>query len=130
MSLLAFLRSKCIRKVGVHVKADLTRLFNDCGFSQMDDQQFEGALELSELAQEQNAIEQRNAGLVDITAIVLKRYLPKDPTIRTSMNWDDPTLSAEYEAYAALDFYAAWAVFQSLSTTPTSSTASITTPGT
>jgi hypothetical protein len=124
------LRSKRIRKVGVHVQADLTRLFNDCGFSRNDDQQFEGALELSELARERNAIERRNASLVDITAVVLKRYLPKDPAIRTSMRWDDPTLSAEYEAYAALDVYAAWAIFQSLSITPTSSTASITTPGT
>ena len=115
------------------MQADLTRLFNDCGFSWTDERQFEGALELGELARERNAIERRNASLVDITAVVLKRYLPKDPAIRTSMRWDDPTLSAEYEAYAALDAYAAWAIFQSLSIIPTSGSttlASITTPGT
>lgn len=113
------------------MKADLTRLFNDCGFLRMDEQKFEGALELGELARERNATERKNASLVDITAIVLKRYLPKDPAIRTSMRWDDPKLSAEYEAYAALDVYAAWAILQSLSISPTSSTTtSITTPGT
>lgn len=73
------MRSKRIRKVGVHVQADLTRLFNDCGFSRMDEQRFEGALELGELARERNATERSNASLVDITAVVLKQYLPKDP---------------------------------------------------
>ena len=114
--------------VGVHVQADITRLFNDCGFSRLDERQFEGALELGELARERNAMERSNASLVDITAVVLKRYLPKDPAIRTSMHWDDPTLSAEYEAYAALDVYAVWAIFQSLFTNPISgTTTSITT---
>ena len=113
------------------MKADLTRLFNDCGFSRMDERKFEGALELGELARARNVMERSNASLVDITAVVLKRYLQKDPAIRTSIRWDDPTLSAEYEAYAALDVYAAWAVFQSLFNNPINDTTiSITTPGT
>ena len=36
-SLLVLLRAPRVLKVGVHVKADLTRLFNDCGFSIMVD---------------------------------------------------------------------------------------------
>ena len=104
------------------MQADLTRLFNDCGFSRLDERQFEGALELGELARERKAMERSNASLVDITAVVLKCYLPKDPAIRTSMRWDDPTLSA---------VYAVWAIFQSLFTNPISgTTTSITTPGT
>jgi len=41
-----------MNKVGVHVKADLTHLFNDCGFKAGQDDPFQGAIELGDMAKQ------------------------------------------------------------------------------
>ncbi|KAH7919165.1 hypothetical protein BV22DRAFT_1051234 [Leucogyrophana mollusca] len=117
-SLLVFMRSVRIRKLGVHVKADLTRLFNDCGFATATEQPFVGALELGVLAKQQNITDCGNIGLSDLTAAVLRRYLVKDTSVRVSTNWNNPTLTQEQIDYAALDVYASWAIFESFLTVP------------
>ncbi|KAI0704374.1 hypothetical protein BC835DRAFT_1317043 [Cytidiella melzeri] len=113
--LLTFLRSSRIRKLGVHVKGDLTRLFNDCGFSAATDQAFVGATEIGALAKLRGLCSRASISLVDLTALILKRHLPKDESIRVSTGWDNKELSVAHRTYAALDVYAVWSLYQTLS---------------
>ncbi|KIK31684.1 hypothetical protein CY34DRAFT_33571, partial [Suillus luteus UH-Slu-Lm8-n1] len=117
-SLLVVLRSKRIRKIGVQVKGDLTRLYNDCGFSNSDELPFAGALELGPMAKDRNITDRARVSLSDLTGLVLQQHLPKDESVRVSTRWDDPELSSEQETYAALDVYAAWAIYKKFSTIP------------
>lgn len=117
-SLLVVLCSKRIRKIGVQVKGDLTRLYNDCGFSNSDELPFAGALELGPMAKDRNITDRARVSLSDLTGLVLQQHLPKDESVRVSMRWDDPELSSEQETYAALDVYAAWAIYKEFSTIP------------
>ncbi|KAG1904896.1 uncharacterized protein F5891DRAFT_717553 [Suillus fuscotomentosus] len=119
-SLLVVLRLKRVRKIGVQVKADLTRLYKDCGFNadSTNEQPFIGALELGSMAKDRNVTDHMRVSLADLTALVLHRNLPKDASIRVSTKWDDPVLSPEQEKYAALDVYAASAIFESFSAIP------------
>ncbi|KAG2055820.1 hypothetical protein BDR06DRAFT_970603 [Suillus hirtellus] len=93
----------CVHKIGVQVKGDLTHLYNDCGFSNSDGLPF---------------ADHACVSLSDLTGLVLRRYLPKDPSVCDSTRWDDPELSSEQETYAALDVYAAWAIYEAFSTIP------------
>ena len=117
-ALLSFLRAPRILKVGVHVKADLTRLFNDCGLSHPHDQPFVGALEIGALAKQHNVTTHANHSLADLTSIILHCHLPKDPGIRLSLNWDNPILTEAQQQYAALDAYAAWCLFDTIASIP------------
>jgi hypothetical protein len=64
----------------------MTRLFKDCGFtSKPEDVPFVGAIELGSLAKQQNLVRRVNTSLADLVKIILKRYLPKDETIRVSL---------------------------------------------
>ncbi|KAH8068402.1 hypothetical protein BXZ70DRAFT_1069038 [Cristinia sonorae] len=118
--LLSVLRSPRIKKVGVQVSADMARLFRDCGFSAAcGDAPFVGAVNLGPLAKSRNAVSRGNLGLADLTATILKRFLPKDPTIRISRSWENATLSADQIEYAALDAFASWSVFTALQATET-----------
>ncbi|KAG1878532.1 hypothetical protein C8R48DRAFT_768098 [Suillus tomentosus] len=118
-SLLVVLCSKRVRKIGVQVKADLTHLYKDCGFADSTNEQpFIGALKLGSMAKDQNVTDHMRISLADLTALVLHRNLPKDASIRVSTKWDDPVLSPEQEKYAALDVYAASAIFESFSAIP------------
>ena len=117
-SLLVVLRSKRIHKLGVQVKADLTRLYNDCGFKNSSELPFLGALELGSMAKDRNVTDHARVSLSDLTALVLRRHLRKDPSLRVSTRWNDPELSSEQETYAALDVYAALAIYEAFSTIP------------
>ncbi|KAJ3501690.1 hypothetical protein NLJ89_g9226 [Agrocybe chaxingu] len=113
--LLTFLRSTKFRKVGVQVSGDLTRLFKDCGFStDRGDEVFAGAFDLGKLAKEKQVVAKASVGLADLSAAILRRYLPKDTNIRVSEGWSSFPLSKAHEKYAALDAFATWAVFQGL----------------
>lgn len=128
-SLLVVLRSKRVRKIGVQVKADLTRLYKDCGFADSTSEQpFIGALELGSMAKDRNVTDHMRISLTDLTALVLHRNLPKDASIRVSTKWDDPVLSPEQEKYAALDVYAASAIFESFSAIPSCGPVTLSTP--
>ncbi|KAG1721143.1 hypothetical protein EDB19DRAFT_1859895, partial [Suillus lakei] len=128
-SLLVVLRSKRVCKIGVQVKADLTRLYNDCGFSNSSNEQpFVGALELGSMAKDRNVTDRTRVSLADLTALVLQRNLPKDASVRISTKWDDPDLSPEQEQYAALDVFAAWAILESFLTIPSSGPVTSSTP--
>ena len=117
-SLLVLLRAPRILKVGVHVKANLTRLFNDCGFSIPKDAPFVGAVELGALARDQNLTTRNNISLADLASTVLHRYLPKDPSIRVSTDWDNPELPPAQIQYAVLDVYTCWVIHESLINRP------------
>ncbi len=116
-ALLSFLRAPRLLKVGVHVQADLTRLFNDCGF-QGHAQPFLGALELGRLAKDQNLVNWANISLAELVATILGYTLPKDDTIRVSTGWDNPTLTQEQETYAALDVFAVYSVYDTFTHLP------------
>ncbi|KAF8328650.1 hypothetical protein F5887DRAFT_897466 [Amanita rubescens] len=116
-ALLVLLRSPRIRKFGVHVKHDMTRLFNDCGFSS-NDVPFTGAVELGTLTQQRHLTSRANVSLSDLTSTVLHRYLPKDESIRVSTAWDDEILSDAQVRYAILDVYASWALRDALIALP------------
>jgi hypothetical protein len=61
-SLLVVLHSKRVRKIGVQVKADLIRLYKDCGFADSTNEQpFIGALELGSMAKDRNVTDHRAA---------------------------------------------------------------------
>ncbi|OBZ76307.1 hypothetical protein A0H81_03601 [Grifola frondosa] len=114
-TMLVLLRSSRIRKVGVHIKADLTRLFKDCGFIQQHDLPFQGAVELGAMAKERNITDRANISLADLTASVLHCYLPKDESIRVSTVWSDLVLPDEHARYASMDVYAAWLIYEAFS---------------
>lgn len=127
-SLLVLLRSQRVRKVGVHIKADLTRLYKDCGFSNSEELPFVGALELGQMAKERNVTDNANISLSDLAATVLKRHLSKDLSIRLSTQWDSPSLPEAHQVYAALDTYASWSIFEAFTSIPISSPVTPKTP--
>jgi hypothetical protein len=112
--LLSFFHASQIRKVGVHVSGDLTRLFNDCGFDIKSDPPFLGALELGKLAKEKTITPHATISLADLCASVLRRFLPKDPSIRVSPDWNTTSLTTAQANYAALDVFALWSIFKAL----------------
>ncbi|KAF9485225.1 ribonuclease H-like protein [Pholiota conissans] len=114
--LLAFLRAPNIRKVGVRVSADILRLFRDCGFTLENDAPFSGALNLGIIAKEAGISTSAGIGLFELCIRVLGRFLPKDPGITISTEWELDPLPDEHIRYAALDAYATWAVFKAIST--------------
>jgi hypothetical protein len=116
-------------KVGVHIKADLTRLFKDCGFTPDKDEPFIGALELGSLARLRQLVDRANVSLVDLAATVLHRHLPKDQSIRISTDWDQSELRPDQVKYAALDAYAILAVYDALRSHTTSGPVTETTLG-
>ena len=120
-TLLVLLRSSQIAKVGVHVKADLTRLFNDCGFKPGRDDPFLGAVELGDMAKQRGLTNRTNISLADVTATVLHRALPKESTVRVSTDWDNPNLTQEQIDYSCLDVYAAWAIHEAFTDMPVGS---------
>lgn len=128
-ALLSFLSAPHIHKVGVQVTADLKRLFKDCGYIEGKDQPFVGALELGRMAKECGAASKANIGLADLCGSVLKRYLPKDPDIRISALWSIDPLPSSHINYAALDVYAAWKVFHTLTGSTFGDLVDISTPG-
>lgn len=105
----------------------MTRLFKDCGFTSKD-VPFMGAIELGSLAKQQNLVGRVNTSLADLVKIILKRYLPKDETIRVSLAWDDIKLPQTHLEYAQLDVYACWALRESLMDATTSDYATSSTP--
>ncbi|KAG6835342.1 hypothetical protein H0H93_002451 [Arthromyces matolae] len=108
--LLSLLRSSRVKKVGVHIKADFTRFFKDCGFGP-NDAPFLGAVELGAISKERQLTQRANISLADLTAIVLRKHLLKDADIRVSSAWDNAELTDQQTTYAALDVYAAWAIY-------------------
>ncbi|THH17937.1 hypothetical protein EUX98_g9038 [Antrodiella citrinella] len=127
-SLLTVLRSSRIKKVGVNIRGDLTRLFNDCGFS-ASDTPFEGDVSLGVMARDRDLTDKATIGLADLSTMVLRRFLPKEESIRISTTWDDPNLPPHFWDYAALDVYASWAIYDVLNAVPSAEEITETTRG-
>lgn len=109
------MRSERVFKVGVHIKADFTKLFKDCGFK-AGDPPFAGAVELGQLAKARNAADRSNVSLQKLVEFILRQHLPKDTNVRISKSWEQPQLSPQHITYASVDAYATWAVFDELQT--------------
>ncbi|KAG6847920.1 hypothetical protein H0H93_004886 [Arthromyces matolae] len=119
-----------VKKVGVHVKADLTRLHKDCGYGP-GDLPFVGGVELGAISKGRSITPRANVSLADLSAMVLRQYLPKDEDIRVSRDWDNLELSESQKQYASLDVYAAWCIYQSFVNVASGKLANaLTSPGT
>ena len=117
--LLVFLHSSSIAKYGVHIKADFMWLYHDCNFQDHSgDLPFIGAEELGPIAWDHQVAEWENISLAELTAHVLKRSLPKDPSIRVSMEWNSAALSEAQKDYAVQDVYATWRIYKAFTTQP------------
>ena len=111
--LLVLLHSAHVLKYGVHIKADFTQLFCDCGLQEsMDDPPFVGAQELEAMAQDCQLADRANISLGELTSRFLQRLLPKDLSVRVSPAWDNPTLSDVQQEYAVHNVYAAWLLYE------------------
>lgn len=110
------------------MKADLERLFRDCGFDKQQDPEFVGEIDLGHLAKEHKVAQRANISLQDLVSSVLRKHLPKDPAIRVSPHWDCAKLSEDQLKYAALDAYSVWAVYQTLLSSKEGETVNASTP--
>jgi hypothetical protein len=114
-TLLCLLRSPRVHKYGVHIKADFTRLYRDCGLMDGGDElPFVGAQELGALARDSMLAERSSVGLASLVQTVLGKSLAKDGGVRVSTGWDDGELSPDQIEYAAQDAFASWKVYEAL----------------
>lgn len=97
------------------VSGDLICLFKDCGFQPEHDIPFSGAVNHGQYEKLWNAAPKASVGLADLTVNVLRHHLSKDPAICVSMDWDTPHLTDAQINYVSLDVYAAWAIYNTLS---------------
>ncbi|KAJ2970826.1 hypothetical protein NUW54_g12644 [Trametes sanguinea] len=75
--LLVMLRSPRVKKYGVSIKGDFTRLYNDCSFAADEDAPgFDGAVELGDKAQRRGLVSHANVGLAELVSLTLRRHLP------------------------------------------------------
>ena len=116
-SLLAFLHAPCIKKVGLKVAGHFTKPFRDCKFAAERDTQFVEAVNLGAMAKARDATTKATVGLADLAATVLRWYLPKDPAICISTEWENRELPETHVTYATRVVYATWLMFQVLSAT-------------
>jgi hypothetical protein len=109
--LTAFLRNPRIRKAGRAVNTDLKQL----EATVQSPWPFVGALDIAVYAKERCAISNARCGLTDLCAAVLGKRLNKNVSERTSATWDQDTLTAQQQQYAALDAFAPLLLYQKLS---------------
>jgi hypothetical protein len=109
--LTAFLHNPRIRKVGRAVNADLKQLEATVRSSRP----FAGALDIAAYAKERCVISNARCSLTDLCAAVLGKRLNKNVSERTSTAWDQDTLTAQQQQYAALDAFAPLLLYQKLS---------------
>lgn len=113
--LIAFLHNPRIRKVGRAVNADLKQL----EATVRSTRPFAGALDIVSYAKERCVISNARCSLADLCAAVLGKRLNKNVSERTSMAWDQDTLTAQQQQYAALDAFAPLLLYQKLSSLST-----------
>lgn len=109
--LTAFLHNPRIHKVGKAVNADLKQL----EATVRSPRPFAGALDIAAYAKERCVISNARCSLADVCAAVLGKRLNKNVSERTSTAWDQDTLTAQQQQYAALDAFAPLLLYQKLS---------------
>jgi len=109
--LAAFLHNPRIRKVGRAVNADLKQL----EATVRSPRPFAGALDIAAYAKERCVISNARCGLADLCAAVLGKRLNKNVSERTSAAWEQDTLTAQQQQYAALDAFVPLLLHQKLS---------------
>lgn len=110
--LVEILQSTDIIKIGRNIAADMAKLARD--FPNFEPNKvgnkLRGVIELGKLAVQKNAVSNANASLAAITAATLQKHLSKEMRIS---EWST-ILSEEQIAYAALDAYVAWKIWDVL----------------
>ncbi|XP_027927632.1 Werner Syndrome-like exonuclease [Vigna unguiculata] len=99
-----------VRKVGVGIDSDATKVFRDYKIS------VKGVTDLSFHAKQKLGGD-RNWGLSSLTEKLLSKQLKKPKKI-TLGNWETPVLSKEQLEYAATDAFASWYLYQAIKDLP------------
>lgn len=106
-----FLTHPRVLKVGWLVNVDLARLRTSCHMPQP----ITGGIDLARFAKDRNVIHSSGKiGLSDLCAIVLRRRLNKNTSVRISEQWENVSLRPEQLHYAAADACAALLIYESL----------------
>ncbi|KAL8277487.1 hypothetical protein RQP46_010117 [Phenoliferia psychrophenolica] len=117
-----FLENDRIKKVGVGVKGDVTRLAKEFSSAPGKLPTPAGAVELGQLAKERGVTA---AKLSELCAVVLPRRLKRPRDIQISSRWTEANLAPEYVEYAALDAYVGLAIYRDLLKQPKVSTTAL-----
>ena len=114
-SLLTFLQSNVYCKVGVNITANLERLQKDLTPSSRSTP-FAGQLEIGRMAYERHAALSATVGLPTPCQNILRRQIKQDPAICLSPIWANMDLPSEFVVHAALEVYAMWSLYTTLTT--------------
>ncbi|KZT32687.1 hypothetical protein SISSUDRAFT_1133021 [Sistotremastrum suecicum HHB10207 ss-3] len=104
-------------KVGSAVKGDFKRLRKQ--FAELSNHTTStfNLIELKAYAIRCGIIARHESGALHMLAEkLLKKYLPKDDTLRKTDDWEHPNLSEDLKNYAALDVFASRLLFEKMST--------------
>jgi len=105
------LRNSRVKKVGHMVSSDLRQLEETIESSEP----FVGALDLASYAKERHVASNANCGLNDLCAVALQKRLNKNVSERQSTAWEQETLTAQQQQYAACDAYVPLLIYEKLS---------------
>jgi len=61
-----------------------------------------------------NVTSKSQVSLIDLTALVLCRFLPKNAGIQVCNSWDEAELSEAHVQYAMMDAFATWSIYEVL----------------
>ncbi|KAG6825372.1 hypothetical protein H0H92_003927, partial [Tricholoma furcatifolium] len=110
-SLLRFILSAQVFKIGSNIKGDFTRLKKQ--FTELAEQKSFNVIELKDYCIQRGIIKRGASGSLDtLVEKALHMYLPKDAALRKSEDWESRDLSYDLQNYAALDVYASRMVFE------------------
>ncbi|KAG6818630.1 hypothetical protein H0H93_003334 [Arthromyces matolae] len=126
-SLLRFLLSPQVVKIGSNIKGDFTRIKKQ--FNELVDQTSFTIIELKEYCIQHGVIDSGVSGSLDtLVEKAMGMYLSKDTSLRKSEAWEKKVLDDDHKRYAALDAYASRLVFEKASSLPARRTVSYETP--
>ena len=111
-NLLAILKCHRIIKAGRGVKGDLRRIQEAWSIRESLDN--DCTIDLGDFAKLKGVTNDARIGLADLSAVVLRKSLSKDPSLQLSA-WSSSELSDSQRKYAALDAYASWSIWKTLS---------------
>jgi Domain of unknown function (DUF6729)/3'-5' exonuclease len=105
-----FLLDPNVVKVGHRIKSDLKRLQNAANSVH----EFPNYIELASYAKSRRVISNATVGLAELSALVLNRYINRDPEIQLNTQWETRSLSDKQKQHLALDVYAKLCIYNQL----------------
>ena len=111
-----FLLDHNVVKVGHRIKSDLKRLQS----SAKSVHEFPNYIDLASYAKARRVVSNATVGLAELSALVLNRYMHKDPEIQLNTQWETRSLSDKQKQHLALDVYAKLCIYNQLEKIPLS----------